>query len=218
MDQKYAEQKREQMVKDQIESRGIRNQRLLAALKKVPRHTFVGPEYEELAYEDGPLPTEEGQTISQPYIVALMLELARLKPTDKVLEIGTGSGFSTCILAEIVNEVFTIEAISPLAEKAAKRFKHLGYKNIHAKTGDGSLGWSEHSPFDAIIVTAGAPEAPEPLKNQLRIGGRMVIPIGDQRTQQTLIVVERVNQETYKQTSEGSVLFVPLVGKQGWRQ
>lgn len=205
---------RDEMVKNQIISRGIKDERVIFAFLKVPRHKFV-PEKNILeAYDDHPLPIGEGQTISQPYIVALMTECLGLKGDEKVLEIGTGSGYQTAILAELAHEVYSIERISSLAEKAKLILEELGYKNIKIKIGDGTLGWEEFSPYDGIIVTAGSPEIPPPLLNQLNDGGRLVIPLGDSFSQ-VLTVVEK-NKDKIKKEEICGCIFVPLVGKYGW--
>jgi len=198
------------MVREQIESRGITNARVLAALRKVPRHEFVPPDWVERAYDDSPLPIGYDQTISQPYIVALMTELAELSSESRVLEIGTGSGYQAAILAEIVGEVYSIEIIEPLATSAANRLARLGYKNVHVKHGDGYLGWPEHAPFDAIIVSAGAEHVPPPLVEQLKRGGRMVIPVGEFPGQQSLWLIEKSADGTVVQHQVAPVAFVPL--------
>ncbi len=173
----YADE-REEMVKTQIQSRGVSDKRVLAALRKVERHRFVPEEMRSYAYIDRPLPIGEGQTISQPYVVALMTELLELKGEEKVLEIGTGSGYQAAILAELCGRVYTIEILEPLADRSRALLEELGYGNIEVRCGDGYLGWPEHAPFDAIIVTCAPPEIPEPLAGQLKEGGRMVIPVG----------------------------------------
>ena len=169
---------REKMVAEQIERRGVEDEQVLAAMRKVPRHLFVPELMRIYAYQDHPLSIGHGQTISQPYIVAFMTEAARLKSTDKVLEIGTGSGYQAAVLAEIVKEVYTVEIVEALAQQAQQRFKDLNYKNIYVHHGDGYQGWPQEAPFDAIIVTAAPPEIPPKLVEQLEVGGRMVIPIG----------------------------------------
>lgn len=204
------------MVELQIEKRGVKDSRVLEAMKKVPRHLFVGEQLRNQAYEDHPLPIGEGQTISQPYIVALMTEALRLKGHEKVLEIGTGSGYQTAILAELCKEVFTIERIASLAYNARKTLERLGYKNVKYRIGDGTLGWPEEAPFDGIMVTAAAPKIPQPLIDQLAMGARLVIPVGD-RISQDLLLVERV-PEGIRKTSLGGVRFVDLIGKWGWRE
>jgi protein-L-isoaspartate(D-aspartate) O-methyltransferase len=198
------------MVREQIEGRGITNAQVLAALRKVPRHEFVPEQWMDAAYDDRPLPIGHGQTISQPYIVALMTELAQLTPQAKVLEVGTGSGYQTAILAEIAAEVYSIEILEPLAVSAAERLKRLGYDRVHLKHGDGYLGWPEHAPFDAIIVTAGADHVPPPLVEQLKPGGRMVIPVDEMPGQQSLLLLEKGADGKITQRSVIPVVFVPL--------
>ena len=180
---------REEMVKTQIINRGIKDMRVIKAMQKVERHLFIPYSLRELAYEDTPLPIGEGQTISQPYIVALMTELLNLKGNEKVLEIGTGSGYQAAILAELAKEVYTIEILEPLAKRAEKLLKELGYKNIQVKCGDGFLGWPEQAPFDAIIVTCAPEDIPEALIEQLKEGARLVIPVGS--SWQILKLVEK---------------------------
>jgi protein-L-isoaspartate(D-aspartate) O-methyltransferase len=210
------EKARERMVDLQIVRRGIKDPRVIAAMKKVPRHLFVSESLRSQAYEDHPLLIEEKQTISQPYIVALMTESLRLTGYEKVLEIGTGSGYQTAILAELADKVFTIERIPLLAEKARKRLEELGYKNIVYRIGDGSLGWPEEAPFDGILVSAAAPSIPQPLIDQLAMGGRLIIPVGD-RLSQELVLVERV-PEGIRKSFLGGVRFVDLIGKWGWSE
>jgi protein-L-isoaspartate(D-aspartate) O-methyltransferase len=206
---------REQMVESQIARRGVRDPRVLEAMRMVPRHCFVTPEYRYLAYTDGPLPIGNGQTISQPYIVALMSELLALRGDEKVLEVGTGSGYQAAVLAHLAREVHTIERYPNLARYAAGIFDDLGLKNIQVHTGDGSKGLEEHAPFAGIIVTAAAPNIPRPLLDQLEDGGRLVIPVGSRGGQ----VLERwVRQgERFDYESIIPVAFVPLVGEQGWK-
>jgi len=198
------------MVREQIESRGISDARVLAAMRKVPRHEFVPEHLADAAYEDHPLPIGYGQTISQPYIVALMTELLRLTPGAKVLEVGTGCGYQTAVLAEIAAEVYSMEIIEPLANESADRLQRLGYKNIQIKRGDGYLGWPEHAPFDAIIVTAGAEHIPPPLVQQLKTGGRMVIPVGEPHAEQALLLVQKGSNGEVITRNVSAVLFVPL--------
>lgn len=207
---------RKKMVDLQIASRGIKDPRVLEAMLRVPRHLFVPEHLKSQAYEDHPLPIEEKQTISQPYIVALMTEALRLRGTEKVLEIGTGSGYQTAILAELAKEVYTIERLPLLAEKAKKRLDALGYRNIFYRVGDGTLGWPEEAPFDGILVSAAAPSIPQPLIDQLAMGGRLIIPVGDRLTQD-LVLVERV-PEGIRKSFLGGVRFVDLVGKWGWKE
>ena len=198
------------MVREQIESRGVTDAQVLAAMRKVPRHEFVPDRWIDSAYDDGPLPIGYEQTISQPYIVALMTELLRLSSESKVLEVGTGSGYQAAVLAEIAGEVYSIEIIEPLATSAAERLKRLGYDKVHVKLGDGYLGWPEHAPFDAIIVTAGAEHVPPPLVEQLKPGGRMAIPIGEISGQQSLLLVEKDADGRITQQHMAPVAFVPL--------
>jgi protein-L-isoaspartate(D-aspartate) O-methyltransferase len=206
---------RERMVKEHIESRGIKDPRVLAAFLKVKRHLFVSEALMDQTYSDFPLPIGEQQTISQPFIVAEMTQALALTENDRVLEIGTGSGYQAAILAEIAYKVFTVERIHKLLIRARKIFSELGYHNIVTKLSDGTLGWKEHSPFDAIIVTAGSPDIPYPLVNQLAMGGRMVIPVGDQHTQE-LIKIYR-DEKGIHQTTLGGCRFVKLVGEYGWQ-
>jgi protein-L-isoaspartate(D-aspartate) O-methyltransferase len=204
---------RQQMVKTQIEDRGITDSEVLNAFQKVERHKFVLPETISKAYNDYPLPIEEGQTISQPYIVAFMTDALNLKPSDKVLEIGTGSGYQAAILSEICDSVFTIEIFPKLGKKASNLFSELGYKNIYAKIGDGYKGWPEHAPFDAIIVTCSPTKIPESLKEQLAEGGRMIIPVGSFPSQ-TLVLLEK-RKEKIKQQKILPVRFVPMIDEDG---
>lgn len=210
------EKLRNNMVELQIIRRGIKDPLVLAAMRKVPRHFFVPENLKSQAYEDHPLPIEEKQTISQPYIVALMTEALHLRGPEKVLEVGTGSGYQTAILAEIAKEVFTVERLPLLTEKAKKRLHTLGYKNIFYRIGDGSLGWPEEAPFDAVLVSAAAPSIPQPLVDQLAMGGRLIIPVGDRLTQE-LVLVERVS-EGIRKSFLGGVRFVDLIGKWGWKE
>jgi len=201
---------RERMVSEQIVARGVRDPRTLAALRKVPRHLFVPDAAAREAYEDHPLPIGHAQTISQPYIVALMTETLGLKGGETVLEVGTGSGYQAAVLAEIAAHVYSIEIVPTLAEEARERLRRLGYGNVEVRAGDGYAGWPEAAPFDAIIVTAAAPRIPEPLKAQLRDGGRLVLPVGDES--QELIVVTR-SGATFAQRRVLPVRFVPMTGK-----
>ena len=180
-------QLRSEMVETAISSRGVRSEMVLNAMRKVPRESFLPQELREFAYEDAPLPIEEGQTISQPYIVAFMTEALVLQGGERVLEIGAGSGYAAAILSEIAGEVYTVEQIGQLAEKAASTLADLGYHNVHVLHGDGTKGWPEHAPYDGIIVAAGGPTIPESLKEQLRIGGRLVIPVGRDPNVQELV-------------------------------
>jgi protein-L-isoaspartate(D-aspartate) O-methyltransferase len=205
------EKARKLMVEDQIRARGVRNTRVLEAMGVVPRHEFVPEAFRAQAYDDQPLPTSQGQTISQPYIVALMTELADPKPEHRVLEVGTGSGYQAAVLSGLVRDVYTIELLPELARTAAERLKRLGYNNVHARDGDGYLGWPEHAPFDSILVTAGAPEIPQPLVEQLKPGGRMIIPVGDISSVQTLQIVEKDANGNVRVRDSIPVRFVPLL-------
>ena len=203
------------MVRDQIEARGIKDPRVLAAFRKVPRHLFVSEALRDQAYGDYPLPIGEQQTISQPYIVAEMTQALQLDKGDRVLEIGTGSGYQAAILAQIVYRVYTIERIRSLYMQTRKLFDRLHYYNIITRCADGTKGWQAESPFNAIIVTAGAPEVPDILVNQLTSGGRLVVPVGNQHTQD-LIKLERKDNEIQR-TNLGGCRFVKLVGEHGWK-
>ncbi len=211
---KYARM-REHMVKKQIEARGINDPKVLEAFIKVPRHLFVSEALMDQAYSDYPLPIGEQQTISQPYIVAEMTQALQLTEDDRVLEIGTGSGYQAAIIAEIVYRVYTIERIHKLLLRARKIFDKLEYHNIVTKLSDGTNGWKEESPFDAIIVTAGAPEIPYNLIAQLSEGGRMVIPVGDRYSQELIKVYK--DEKGIRQTQMGACRFVKLIGEQGWK-
>lgn len=207
---------RERMVKHQIAGRGVRSKVVLDAMRKVPRERFLPRGQGLFAYDDSPLPIGEGQTISQPYIVAYMAEGLGLEGGEKVLEIGTGSGYAAAVLAEIAAEVYTIERVESLAAMASRSLEELGYENVHVRCDDGTLGWPEQSPFDGILVSAGAPEVPETLKRQLRIGGRLVIPVGKGQSYQNLILVTRVEENDWTTLDLIAVRFVPLVGEEGW--
>jgi len=209
------EKVRQRMVREQIVARGIKDQKVIQAIINVPRHLFVPEAYERMAYEDRPLPIGEGQTISQPYIVALMTEILELKPNMKVLEIGTGSGYQAAILAEIVDEVYTIEIVETLGQSATNLLTELGYKNIYTKVGDGYKGWAENAPFDAIIVTCAPTDIPKPLENQLKEGGKMIIPLGGSIVQE-LVLLEKKNGEIIKKVVT-PVRFVPMVRQDGKR-
>lgn len=205
------------MVEEQLVSRGISDPAVLAAFRKVPREKFVPPHLQDLSYIDAPLDIGEGQTISQPYTVAAMTELLELKPSDKVLEVGTGSGYQAAILAEIVKsgKVFTVERITSLARKAGAVIRDLGYENVEVIVGDGSRGLPRHAPFEAIIVTAAAPKIPQPLIEQLAAGGRLVAPIGGDFLQE-MIRVTKNKDGSIKEERFGGYRFVPLVGEYGW--
>ena len=207
---------RKQMIDYQLAARGLHDQSVLDALNAVPREEFVPTELVEFAYRDSPLPIAASQTISQPYIVALMTAALELKAEESVLEVGTGSGYAAAVLAEIAEEVYTIERHKILADTARTRLQQLGYSNIQVLYGDGTLGWPEHAPFDAIIVAAGGPDVPESLKQQLSIGGRLVIPVGSTLQTQKLVRVRRISENEYQEEDLGSVRFVPLIGAAGW--
>jgi protein-L-isoaspartate(D-aspartate) O-methyltransferase len=202
---------REHMVAQQLVTRGIKDARVLAAMKKVPREEFVSPDSRAVSYEDGPLPIGHDQTISQPYVVAFMTEQLRPQPADRVLEVGTGSGYQAAILAELVSDVYSIEIVEPLAKSAEATLQRLGYKNIHLKVGDGYKGWPEAAPFDAIIVTCAPDKVPQSLVQQLKDGGRMVIPVGDRFAQQ-LYLLEKKNGQL-KQSATLPVRFVPMTSE-----
>jgi protein-L-isoaspartate(D-aspartate) O-methyltransferase len=205
------EQLRQTMVDRQLVSRGITDRRVLDALRKVPRHLFVPEEFRQLAYEDHPLPIGLEQTISQPYIVALMTELARVESNHTVLEIGTGSGYQAAVLSVLVKRVYTIEYLAPLGEAARKRLAELGYDNVEVRIGDGYRGWPERKPFDSILVTAASEEVPQPLIDQLKPGGRLVIPVGRQADAQILQVLEKDLNGKITRKDTIPVRFVPLV-------
>lgn len=202
------------MVEAQLRGRGIKDERVLAAMEKVRRHLFVGRDMEERAYEDGALPLGEGQTISQPYMVALMSEMLELKGGEKVLEIGTGSGYQAAVLSLLAAEVYTVERIHSLALKAQALLADLNYGNVHVVISDGTLGLPEHAPYDGIIVTAGAPRIPSEYTEQLKMNGRLVIPVGDRHSQELYQV--RKTPRGIESSSATGCVFVPLIGKEGW--
>ncbi|MFP4194393.1 MAG: protein-L-isoaspartate(D-aspartate) O-methyltransferase [Desulfosalsimonas sp.] len=206
-------QQRMKMIRQQLKAREIENPEILAAFEKVPRHRFVPERLKKYAYADRPLPIGEGQTISQPYIVALMTRSIELKKTDRVLEIGTGSGYQAAILAELAGQVYTIEIIESLAESARRNLSETGYENVHVKTGDGFKGWPEHAPFDAIVVTCAPEKVPEPLKEQLAEGGRIVIPVGPDYDQNLVLLEKKEGELIEKQILP--VRFVPMVDEKG---
>ncbi len=207
---------RKKMVQDQIEARGIRTPQILAVMRKIERHLFVRPEHLNMAYRDGPLPINCQQTVSQPYIVALMTDLLKLTPTSKVLEIGTGCGYQTAVLAELAATVYSVEILPVLAKSAKTRLKRLNYHNIHFKEGDGHYGWQEHAPYDAVLVAAAPKIVPKQLVQQLDEGGRMVIPVGD--SEQNLLLIQKKDQiednfePTLETTEVTGVSFVPMTG------
>src|SRR5688500_10798879 len=209
---------RENMVQHQIAARGISDELILDAMREVPREAFMPDELGEFAYEDTPLPIEEGQTISQPYIVALMIAAIEPRSNARVLEIGTGSGYAAAVLSRVVGHVYTVERHEPLVALARRRFRTLGYENIEVLHGDGTLGWPEHAPYDAIIVTAGGPHVPRQLREQLAVGGRLVIPIGTEPRLQQLVRVTRATRDRFEEEQRGGVRFVPLVGADAWEE
>ena len=212
------EKEREQMVARQIEGRGLRDPAILAAMREVPREAFVSERHRQFAYDDGPLPILEGQTISQPYVVALMIQMLYLKPEDRVLEIGTGSGYAAAILSRIASEVHTVERVESLVQYAQQNLAAVGYENVHVHHGDGTLGWPEYTPYNAIIVAAGGPQVPQALKDQLAIGGRLVMPVGSEQRAQRLVRLTRLDEDEYEQETLSHVRFVPLIGEQGWEK
>jgi protein-L-isoaspartate(D-aspartate) O-methyltransferase len=210
------EKEREDMVENQLARRGIKDKRVLDAMRQVPRHVFIPEDMRSLAYCDGPLPIGHEQTISQPYIVALMTELLELTGQEKVLELGTGSGYQAAILSRLARQVYSIERLAALAQRAENILAELGCDNVVVRVGDGTLGWPEHSPYEAIIVTAAAPDIPKPLTEQLADGGRLVAPVGS-RWSQVLIKVKRQGDLLIRERLT-AVAFVPLVGEHGWRE
>ncbi|HEX4955932.1 MAG TPA: protein-L-isoaspartate(D-aspartate) O-methyltransferase [Thermoanaerobaculia bacterium] len=208
--------RRESMIRDQIAARGIRDPKVLDALRRVPRHQFVPPAIIQQAYGDHALPIGQGQTISQPYVVARMTELLDVRPEHKVLEIGTGSGYQTAVLALLARWVFSLERVPELAKQAIERMRELGLQNVKIQVFDGTVGWSDMSPFDRILVTAGAPKVPPPLLDQLAVGGRLLIPEGD-RTSQRLVIYDKTAEGVERRETD-PVAFVPLVGRHGWEE
>jgi len=204
------------MVDQQILARGVQDERVLQAMRDVPRESFVPARLREFAYEDVPLPIEAGQTISQPYVVALMIEAAAIISTDRVLEIGVGSGYATAVMSRLGGRVYAIDRQEELTRLARERMTRLGYDNVVIRTGDGTQGWPEKAPFDVILVSAGGPEVPQPLRQQLALGGRLIIPLGDV-DEQKLIRMNHVSEDSYEEEDLGPVRFVPLIGAQGWK-
>jgi len=209
---------RDEMVRRQIAARGVHDRRVLEAMRTVPREVFVSERLAEFAYDDTPLPIGEEQTISQPYVVALMLEGLELQPEDRVLEVGAGSGYAAAVISRIAREVWAIERHESLARQARQRMERLGYTNVQIMHGDGTLGWPEHALYDAVVVAAGGPEVPQALLDQLAIGGRLVIPIGPDPRTQSLVRVRHRADGGYVREDLGAVRFVPLIGAQGWRE
>lgn len=210
--------KRERLLTRHVLARGIRDPLVVAALKKVPREAFVPRGERRHAFEDRPLPIGGGQTISQPYIVAFMVEALELRGGEKVLEIGAGSGYAAALLAEIAGEVYAVERIGELAEKATLNLQKAGYPNVHVRHADGTEGWAGAAPFDAILVSANAPAVPENLKSQLKVGGRLVIPVGPSADAQDLRRVRRIDEHEFAEETLAEVRFVPLIGKFGWEE
>lgn len=206
---------KKRMVKDQLIGRGIKDQKVLSVFSRLPRHEFITPELVKSAYEDCPLPIGSGQTISQPYMVAFMTELLKLTGKEKVLELGTGSGYQSAVLATLAEKVYSIERIEKLANLAREHLKNLGIDNVEVQVGDGTLGLKDFHPYDAIIVTAGAPKIPPALIEQLADGGRLVIPVGG-RFSQEIVLIEKKGDEVIE-TKECGCVFVPLIGEQGWK-
>lgn len=207
---------KELMVNEHLVARGIRDEAVLRAMREVPRDEFLPPELKAYAYDDSPLPIDAGQTISQPYMVAYMIEALELTGKERVLEIGTGSGYAAAVLSLCAAEVVTVERIAALAGNARGRIEALGYRNVTVHLGDGTLGWQDRAPYDGIVVTAGAPELPLALLSQLAPGGRLVIPVGTTQHLQNLVRVRRVADDEYRREELCAVRFVPLIGEQGW--
>ena len=210
------ELQRASMVDYQLRARGIGSPLVLEAMGRVPRERFIPERMKDCAYDDGPLPIGAGQTISQPYIVALMTEALDLEGGERVLDIGTGSGYAAAVLGCIASEVFSIERVRKLADRAARTLAAEGFDNVRVRCGDGTIGWSEHQPFDGIIVAAGAPAVPDSLKHQLAVGGHLVIPVGSEHSVQSLERITRLGENEFRTEDLGAVRFVPLIGEQGW--
>lgn len=208
---------RDRFIAEQVEARGVRDPRVLAAMLDIPRELFVPKDLRHAAYEDSPLPIGSKQTISQPFVVAFMLEALALHGGEKVLEIGAGSGYAAAVLSKIANEVFTVERIGALAKTATENLANAGCRNVHVRYADGTEGWADEAPFDAILVSAGAPDVPKALKRQLEIGGRMVIPVGSDPRAQELVRITRTSEDDFEREDLADVRFVPLIGKEGWK-
>jgi protein-L-isoaspartate(D-aspartate) O-methyltransferase len=208
---------RDRMVARQIEGRGIHDEAILQAMRTVPREAFVMDNYQKYAYDDTPLPIPGKQTISQPYVVALMIRALKLKSTDKVLEIGTGSGYAAALLGQLAAEVHTVERLRQLVTFARQNLTMLDYSNVFVHHDDGTLGWPDKAPYDAIVVAAGGPEVPQSLKQQLLIGGRLVMPVGSSERRQNLIFLTREGEKDFRRRNLGAVAFVPLIGEEGWQ-
>ena len=204
------------MVEQQIRRRGIRDPAIISALREVPRERFVSDEYRASAYDDSALPIPAGQTISQPYVVALMIRALQLAPGDRVLEVGSGSGYAAAVLSRIASDVYAVERHEQLVTYAQQRLADLGYDSVHVRHADGTMGWPEHAPYDGILVSASGPGVPQPLREQLAVGGRLVMPIGEARGMQTLVRLKRTEGGRFEKKDLGGVRFVPLIGEQGW--
>jgi len=204
------------MIQRQVRARGIRDEAILNALREVPREVFVPDRYKAAAYDDSPLPIPAGQTISQPYVVALMIRALRLGQEDKVLEVGSGSGYAAAILSRMVREVHAVERHEELVEYAQQRLAQIGYDNVHVHHADGTMGWLPAAPYEGIMVSASGPRVPKSLEEQLAVGGRLVMPVGSARGLQTLIRLTRVSEDEYEEKDLGGVRFVPLIGEEGW--
>jgi protein-L-isoaspartate(D-aspartate) O-methyltransferase len=215
-DQTTFERQRQTMVARQIEARGIRDPALLQAMRRVPREQFVLEKYRASAYDDAPLPIPAEQTISQPYVVALMIHALNLDAEGKVLEVGSGSGYASAILSRMVREVHAVERHQALVDYARQRLQKLGYDNVHVHHADGSKGWPDAAPYDGILVSASGPRVPTTLEEQLAIGGSLIMPIGRARGMQTLVRLTRVSRDDYRERNMGGVRFVPLIGEEGW--
>jgi len=210
------ERQRRVMVAEQLMSRGITDKRVLGAMETVPREEFLPPPWRSHAYDDGPVPIGSGQTISQPYIVAAMIQMLRSRPTDRVLEVGAGSGYAAAVLSRIVAMVYAVERHSELVAEARERLSRLGHDNVELRHGNGTVGWPTEAPYDGIIVAAGGPRVPRALKRQLAIGGRLVVPVGHPAESQRLVRVVRHNEDEFEEQPLVPVRFVPLVGEEGW--
>lgn len=206
---------RRRMVQEQLIGRGLRDKAVLRAMNTVPREHFTPSNYLRQAYSDSPIPIAAKQTISQPYVVALMCAMLQLVPQDRVLEIGTGSGYAAAVLSRIVRQVYTVERHEELVVYARQRLSELGYDNVHVRHGDGTLGWPEHAPYDGIVVAAGGPNVPSSLRRQLAVNGRLVMPVGKQRKQRLVRIIRQAENE-FSQEQLGPVRFVPLIGEEGW--
>ena len=212
----FFEREREQLIENELRVQGIQSEAVLQAMRSVPREEFVSKEMRQFAYRNAPLPIGFGQTISQPLIVATMTEALELTPHERVLEIGTGSGYAAAVLSRIAKEVFTVERHRKLADTSRERLKRLGYDNVHVLHADGTRGWPEEAPFHAVIVAAGSPRVPSELLQQLDTGGRLVIPVGEKKDSQILIRVIRRRDDDFEYEEMGAVRFVPLIGESGW--